>query len=177
MKTNLKEMVLALANGDDSAAEESLKAEMKLRLEAYMTSGNIQQFVGQDIKSLVDTDEFKKISDTDPAFAKKLETAWKGDAASYARTKGKNFESLFQMMVKKTSVEKMSQLIKFDSEFTKIFSNLQSLNLMSFPVEKAQFKDNSVWSHERLARESFDQSEYDELLAECMSIEAEDLED
>ena len=176
MKQHIKEMVLSLVNGDEAAAKAALADDLKLRLEAYMNSGNVHQFAGADVKNLIYTDEFKKIQDTDPGFAKKLETAWKGDAAHYKKSEGKKFDPLFPLMLKKTSVEKMSKLIKVDDEMAKILANLSALHAHSFPTagQKA-FTDKSQWADVKLAREHFeDADEYNALMEACKEAEEEE---
>jgi hypothetical protein len=142
-------------------------------LEIALTSGNVHQFAGKEKQHLTDRDEFKAIQHEAPDFAKKLVLAWEGDARDYERSQGKGFDPLFPKMLDPKSVAKFAPGLKVDGALEKGLGLLKQLHGMSFPTKPAAARtDNSVWSHERWARESqdFDMVGYEMLREEVLTL-------
>jgi len=144
--------------------------EKRALLEIELTSGNIHQFAGKDIKHLTDRDEFKKIEQLDHEYAKKLVAAWIGDKSDFERSSGKVTNFLFPLMLSSQAIANKAPKLKTpDTE--KSIKLLLQLHKISFVDSKHARQDNSVWKSEKWAREWLEVNEIDlEQLREEMEI-------
>jgi hypothetical protein len=142
-------------------------------LEEPLTPGNIHLHVGKEDKHLLERDEYKAIKQVAPDFAKKLLTAWEGDARDYNKLKdAKGFDPLFPKMTTANAVSKFAPDLK-DPKLLKGLEMLGRFHSNCFPTKAvAANNDKSVWSHERLVKEGFvfDQADYDMLREELAQI-------
>jgi hypothetical protein len=74
---------------------------------------------------------FARLSELIPAAAKDLQLAWDGDVKEFHRKQGKNFESLFALMVKVDNLKRKYR-VEITPEISKIAGNLSNLAAHAF---------------------------------------------
>lgn len=143
-------------------------------LEVKLTKDNLRQHSGASVDHLTGTDEFKAIAELEPALAKKLETAWTGDANAYKKSHGRKTDFLLPTYLTKAALTRFFPNLQQTPEVITNLALLLKLHQASFP-EVTGNVDNSVWSSEKWAKEAeeFDSSEYDILREEVKEYLAE----
>jgi len=111
-----------------------------------ITADNIRQLAGPEIDTLLDRTEFRLIVKLDPAYAKKLATAWEGDAREHARSS--KFNPLFSKMVNHQNVQRLSK-IKLTPQVEDALDRLLALHSQSFKKKEQPINahNRDIWAH------------------------------
>jgi hypothetical protein len=121
---------------------------------------------------------FQRLCELIPAAAKDLQTAWTGDVKEFRRNQGKNFQSLFGLMVKTENLKRKYK-VEITPEISKLAGNLSNLASHAFaPLANSDHKYNDdayKWGYQ-WQKESLEDLEqdmlYEELKKEFFSNES-----
>jgi hypothetical protein len=142
-------------------------------LNEMLIISQLKESAGSDTTTLTNLPEFKELAKADPAFAKNLILAWKGDSAVYAKSAGKTKDLLFPLLFKKDYLDKKGQKFAELPHFKQIISALAKVYAKTFPQipEDARI-DVGVWHDvkwKRAYESAEEQAEYDMLREELLS--------
>ena len=141
---------------------------MSQLLQELLIISQLSESTGVDATPLTKAKEYQDLEKVDPAFTKKLLIAWDLDGQEYVNTKGTNKEHLFLLNFNKYQLETKFPKISKLHNLQQLENGLIKLYLSTFPPVSGSIKvDNSVWQHEKWAKEAlFTKAEHDMLREE-----------